>query len=226
MTAKVRRDELSMSDRGRWLVYTATTTLAFDLRTGSVQTADETSKWQRLRGDRGLRLKAIDMLRVGEPARWLMYRPGDGVRGALHAFISDPVTDIISAWETPGPPLPAGLSFLGQAFTEETMCDQLGVEPSVLDAMVSDLQVFRVTTADGRTIFPGLQVTADGTLIAGLPAVLGQLADGTDDEWTWWIFFVGRPAYALGRCIWELLLDGDVETVVRAASRAAWAWRQ
>lgn len=215
-----------MADRGRWLVTAGETTLAFDLRTGVVETQDERTEWHRLRGDRGLRLQSIDLLRVGEPARWWMRRPLDGVRGALHSFVSEPVTAIVSAWSPTEVGAVPGLSYLGPCYTEETMRERLGVEPAALEAMVADLQVLRVTTADGREVYPAFQVTDDGALLPGLAAVLSQLGDGTDDAWTHWLFLMGRPEYACGRQVWELLRDGDIATVVRAASRASWAWRQ
>ena len=228
MTSQEQQGELTMNRRGRWLVTTTTTSYAFDLRTGAIDTIDDDGNPRPLHGRHSLRLQAIDVIRVGEPGRWWMRRPGDGIHGLLHPFVSEPVTGIASVakTETAGAGATAGLTSLGPAYTEETMRWRLSVEHEVLDAMVSDRRVLQVFAADGRRVFPEFQLTDKGATLPGLDTVLGELADGIDDDgWTAWLWLTGRPAYAGGRAVWELLRDGDVDTVARAAARAAWVWR-
>lgn len=227
MTGQEQRDELTMQDRGRWLVTTTTIAYAFNLRIGAVETFDDDGIPHPLHGHHSLRLQAIDVLRVGEPGRWWMRRPGDGIHGLLRPFVSEPVTAIASVAKTETAGAAAGLSSLGPAYTAETMRWRLSVEEAVLDAWVADRRVLQVVPAPGRRVFPEFQLADDGTTLPGLDTVLGELADGIDDDgWTAWLWLTGRPAYAGGCAIWELLRDGDVDTVVRAAARAAWVWRQ
>jgi hypothetical protein len=225
MTEEQTRTNLTMAERGRWLVTTTTATLKVDFGTGTVQIGDENGRWHPLGGRRSLRLKSVD-IRVGEPARWWMYRPGDGIHGREHPFVSEPVVAIVRVANKEDAAAAAGLSYLGPCYTEETMRERLGVEPAELDAMVADLQVLRVSTADGRQVFPTFQLLAGGTVLPGLQEVLSELAAGADDRgWTAWLWLTARPDYAGDRAVWELLRDAEVDVVVRAASRSAWAWR-
>lgn len=226
MSEETRRVELTMGDRGRWIVIAGTGTLAFDLGTRMVETVDENGGWRRILPDHGLRLQVIDTLRVGEPGRWWMHRPSDGIEGPVHSFFIEPVTSIVSAWTVPATATPVSPYYLGLAQSEKCTCRLLSIEQGELEALAADLQLLRVTSTNGRNLYPAFQLTAEGAILPGLSEVLCALADSTDDAWTWWAF-CARPRKTWGdRTVWELLRDGDIETASRAASRAAWAWRK
>lgn len=146
-----------------------------------------------------------------------------------HPVNREPDTPVSVLSQKPTTPISAplsDLSALGPAFTAASMCDLLGVEPEQLNVMVADLAVLQVLTPDGVRVFPTFQVGDGGHLLAGLDAVLCELAGGVEDPWTWWIWLTSRPEQCGGRAMWELLRDGDAQAVVQAAGRAAWAWRQ
>lgn len=228
MTTQVEpRTELTIHDRGRWIVETAHATYHFDLRTGMVKVSGDHGLVP-LMADPGLRMQSIEVIRVGEEARWWMRNPLHGVDGVVFKFASEHVTSIVSAWR---PAVANGAtvadSFLGTALTPAAMCERLGITPDQLERLVDEDLLLQVVTADGRPLFPAFQVTEDHTLLPYLDSVLGELSDDLVDEgcarWQW---LVSRPAFTEGRALWEMLRDGDPEPVIRAAGRSAWAWRR
>lgn len=110
---------------------------------------------------------------------------------------------------------------LGSMLTEAELLDRLGIGPETLRIFEEDRTVLRIIT---ESKYPAFQVV-DGQLLPGLRSVLGELADGIDDARVHWRWLTIPAEWADGRPPWELLRDGEEARVVRAAGRAAWAWR-
>lgn len=219
------RTSLTLRDRGRWLITTTDHQFSVDLRTGLVEERDPNGYIIPVLDDSSLQLERIDWLQLGRPSKLWLVDPQNRstsveTTGQVISIVSEPTSRSALRRQR------LDLDALGAAYPTEAMWELLGVGSAELRAMVADLRALQVVGAKGEKAFPVFQVRADGTLLPGLPDVLCELADGADDPWTWWIWLTSRPQYADGRAVWELLADGDTDTVVRAAGRAAWAWRQ
>ncbi|WP_372423982.1 hypothetical protein [Salinarimonas chemoclinalis] len=90
-----------------------------------------------------------------------------------------------------------------------------GISRQMVDRKVKAGQVLAVPGPSGRRIYPTFQFAADGSLLPGLPAVLAALP--TRDPWAVLNFLVNPDARLGGRTAVDLLRDGRVDEVVRAA---------
>lgn len=219
------RTSLTLGDRGRWLITTTDHQFSVDLRTGWIEERDQDGYIIPVLDDSSLQLERIDWLQLGRTARLWLVDPQDRstsivTTGRVLSIVSETMSRSTLRRER------LDRDALGDAYTTEAMRELLGVGSKELRSMVSDAQVLEVTGAKGERGFPVLQVGPDGHLLPGLGEVLCELAGGVGDPWTWWIWCTSRPAWAGGRRVWELLRDGEVDVVIRAAGRAAWTWRQ
>lgn len=219
------RTSLTIRDRGRWNVTTTNHAFTIDLRTGLVEERDPNGYIIPVLDDSSLLLERIDWVQLGRTAKVWLVDPQDRstsieTTGQVVSIVSEPMSRSALRREQ------LDRDALGDAYTTEAMWEQLGVGSSELRSMVADAQVLEVMGAKGERGYPVFQVGADGRLLPGLGEALCELASGVDDPWTWWIWCTSRPAWAGGRRVWELLRDADTDTVVRAAGRAAWSWRQ
>lgn len=219
------RTSLTMRDRGRWNVTTTDHQFSVDLRTGLIEERDPNGYVISVLDDSSLRLERIDWLQLGRTAKLWLKDPQDR-RTSLET--TGKVVSIVSEQLDPAALGRERLDrdALGRAYTAETMWELLGVGSRALRSMAADVEVLEATGTKGENRYPAFQVGADGRLLPGLGDVLCELAGGVEDPWTWWIWFTSRPAWAGGRTPWELLRNGDIDSVVQAAGRSAWAWRK
>lgn len=113
-----------------------------------------------------------------------------------------------------------------QLLTEADVCGLLGIDSDALRALVADDRVLEIKIVGGNG-YPAFQFGTDATPLPGLHEVIGELSV-VDDQWLWWRWLLLPTPGAEGddaRSRWEQLRDGDIEAVVHAASRTAWAWR-
>ena len=219
------RTSLTLRDRGRWLVTTSDHQFSLDLRTGLVEERDPNGYIIPVLDDASLQLERIDWLQLGRTARLWLVDPHDRstsivTTGRVLSIVSERISRSALRREQ------LDRDALGDAYTTEAMGELLNVGTQELRSMVADVRVLEVTGARGERGYPVFQVGADGHLLPGLDDVLCELAGGVDDPWTWWIWCTSLPAWTGGRGVWELLRDGEVDAVVRAAGRVAWTWRQ
>jgi hypothetical protein len=223
------RHNLTAFTGGRWTISTRQQTFVMDLSTGQVELADGDGRYFPLIDDQRFRIQGIDVLELGRPARFSMTIPADSTYAFHYSWTTDPVVSITSSPKRRRDGFThVDFSSIYDPYTpsELTMCQLLGIQLHQLESIAADGQALQLVTRDGAVIYPLLQVTADGKLLPGLDAVICELAGGTSDRWTWWLWLTSKPAWAGGREVWELLREKNVDSVVRAASRAAWTWRQ
>ena len=110
---------------------------------------------------------------------------------------------------------------LGPLLSADEMMERLGVGPETLRRFEYDHAALRIVV---EARYPAFQVV-DGKLLPGLQNVLAELADGIDDAELHWRWLTTPAEWAYRRPPWTLLRDGHVDDVIRAAGRAAWAWR-
>lgn len=219
------RTSLTLRDRGRWLITTTNHQFSVDLRTGLVEERDPNGYIIPVLDDPSLQLERIDWVQLGRTAKLWLLDPQDRstsveTTGQVVSIVSEPMSRSTLRRER------LDRDALGDAYTAEAMWELLGVGSKELRAMVADLCVLEVVRARGEKGYPTFQVGANGELLPRLGDVLCELATGVNDPWTWWVWYTSRPAWAGGHRVWELLRDGETDTVVHAAGRAAWTWRQ
>jgi hypothetical protein len=107
-----------------------------------------------------------------------------------------------------------------ELLTEAHTCTLLGIDSDALHALVSEDRVLRIRIVGGDG-YPAFQFGTDATLLPGLREVIQELCV-VEDQWLWWLWLLAKAP----RARWEQLRDGDIDTVVHAASRSAWAWRE
>lgn len=115
--------------------------------------------------------------------------------------------------------------------TEAETCGLLKLDADTLHALVANDAVLEIRTVRG-SVYPAFQVSADATPLPGLAEVIGELCV-VNDPWLWWYWLLrptpapepGDPDDVRPRARWEQLRDGDLDEVIRAASRSAWVWR-
>lgn len=110
---------------------------------------------------------------------------------------------------------------LGPLLSADEMMERLGVGPETLRTFDYDHVALRIVLRAG---YPAFQVV-DGKLLPGLQSVLAELSDGIDDPQLHWRWLTTPAGWAGGQAPWKLLREGRTDDVIRAAGRAAWAWR-
>lgn len=226
----VVRTNLTMSSGGRWTIRTVRQEFRIDFRSGMVELADFDGRFFPLIDDVRFRIHSINVLEVGSHATFTMTIPKEGGYGMQHTFTTDLVTSIVAAPKArKDGRIHIDLSKIYRyPYTNSaaSMEYRLGIDSAQLAAMVANHQVLRLTTWIGTDIYPPFQVLEGRRLLPGLHEVLIELADGTDDPWTWWLWLTSQPDWASGRAVWELMSVSNADSVIRAAGRAAWAWRR
>lgn len=224
------RSNLTLASGGRWTITTLRQELGIDFRSGAVELADVHGRFFPVIDDTRFRIRSVDALEVGSRAMFTMSIPRPGRHCMQHRFTTDVVTSIVAAPSArKDGRIHVDLSKVSRyphTSSAASIEYRLGIDADQLEAMVARLQVLKLTTRIGTDIYPPFQVLETGELLPGLREVLYELADGTEDPWTWWLWLTSEPDWAGKRAVWELLREGGSDAVIRAAGRAAWAWRQ
>lgn len=114
-----------------------------------------------------------------------------------------------------------------ELLTEARVCTLLGIDSDALKDLVAEDRVLEIQFIGGNG-FPAFQFEPDGTLLPGLREVIEELCV-VDDHWLWSLWLLkALPGSDDGGLLarWEHLRAGNIEAVVCAASRSAWAWRE
>jgi hypothetical protein len=107
------------------------------------------------------------------------------------------------------------LAMQGALIDAAEVSARLGIDASEIEQRRRDGLLIAVPLADGPFGFPTWQFLRDG-LLPGLERVLRDL--GVQDAWTRAAFFVSGDVRLDGRTPLDMLLDGEIEAVRRAAA--------
>lgn len=100
-----------------------------------------------------------------------------------------------------------------------------GLPPAEVLELTETNMLLGCPTADGTLVFPVSQFNPDGSVVAGLPQVLGEMADGTSDRWQV-ALWLNTPFDELrGLTPAQALRRGDTESVLELAGETAARWR-
>lgn len=100
-----------------------------------------------------------------------------------------------------------------------------GLPPAEVLELTETNMLLGCPTADGTLVFPVSQFNPDGSVVAGLPQVLGEMAEGTSDRWQV-ALWLNTPFDELrGLTPAQALRQGDAESVLELAGEAAARWR-
>jgi hypothetical protein len=111
---------------------------------------------------------------------------------------------------------------LGPVYTARTLGEFLGITRQAISQAAQSLTMLRITTKDGRAVFPAFQFAADGSRVPGLRDVLRALKKGIDDPLTWAQWLTAKPGAGLSQL--DRLWAGNVAGVLGEAQRTASAW--
>ena len=100
-----------------------------------------------------------------------------------------------------------------------------GLPPAEVLELTETNMLLGCPTADGTLVFPVSQFNPDGSVVAGLPQVLGEMAEGTSDRWQV-ALWLNTPFDELrGLTPAQALRRGDTESVLELAGETAARWR-
>lgn len=117
---------------------------------------------------------------------------------------------------------------LGPFYTVSSGARLLGITEEEILRKAENLELLRITTADGVELFPSVQFH-EGAVIDGVPEVLKVLQDGIDSPETWALWLTARVRFDGDQerlTALEKLLAGHKEAVLLEATHDAWAWKQ
>lgn len=220
------RSELTLRDRGAYLVTTATSSVyRIDLSEATVERVDGYPRVVETPSDSRHSLRTLNRVRVGERGQWILHHNGDDADDGLLWYITSRIISIIAV-DAPPAVRDSTWHLLGPVHTDASLCARLGLSQSELDQLVQTDQILRVVTADGTDLYPAFQFGDDDSLLPALAEVIAELAAGTSDAWTWWQYLVTPAAKRHGKTVWEILRDNRLNDAIRDAGQTAWAWKE
>ena len=94
-----------------------------------------------------------------------------------------------------------------------------------MTALVNQNELLACPTAEGMSVFPTFQLTADDTLLPGLGRIVATMAQGTADSWQIALWMRTPSDELHGYTPHEALQLGHNDAVAHFATRTAARWR-
>jgi len=115
---------------------------------------------------------------------------------------------------------------VGPFYDTAALTGWLAVSRQALNGRVRHRTLLACPAEDGQLFYPVWQFTDRGNTIPHLAEVLGILARGTADSWSWALWLTARVRGELsGKPAWQWLADGgDAERILAAARADAARW--
>ena len=100
-----------------------------------------------------------------------------------------------------------------------------GLSPADVLELAETNKLLGCPTAEGALVFPVSQFNPDGSSVAGLPQVLGAMAEGTSDRWQVALWLNTPFEQLRDRTPAQALRHGDTQGVQELAGDTAARWR-
>lgn len=114
---------------------------------------------------------------------------------------------------------------VGPFYDADGVARRSGFSPADVTELANTNKLLGCATAEGALVFPVSQFNPDGSSVAGLPQVLGTMAEGTSDRWQV-ALWLNTPFEQLhDRTPAQALRHGDTHGVQELAGETAARWR-